>query len=126
MTRVANAPAFLRGVFNLRGVVVPVVDMRVRFGLADSIEEAGYDQFTVVVVLNIGTRTIGMVVDSVSDVAQLGAEQVRAVPPALGAGHWTGMGVLDERMVILLDIAALMSGEGSELTDEPAAAPLMH
>ena len=118
VTRIASAPPFMRGVINLRGAVVPLVDMRVRFGLAHSIDEASCDQFTVVVVLDIGERAVGMVVDSVSDVIELAPDQVRPVPPgagALGSPAWTGMGVRDDRMVILLDIMALMSGVASGL-----------
>jgi len=125
VTRIANAPAHMCGVINLRGVVVPIIDMRVRLGLAPSIAQANYDNFTVVAVLNLGRRTLGMVVDSVSDVIALDAEQIRPVPPgALGTGHWTGMGMLDERMVILLDIAGLMADENIKLTNEGAVAQL--
>ena len=67
VTRIANAPAFLKGVINLRGQIVPIVDMRIKFALG----QAGYDAFTVVIILNIGRQVIGMVVDSVSDVVTL-------------------------------------------------------
>ena len=62
VTRIANAPEFLKGVVNLRGIIVPIVDMRIRFNLG----EPGYDQFTVVIILNIAGRVVGMVVDSVT------------------------------------------------------------
>ena len=75
-TRIANAPEFIKGVVNLRGVIVPIVDMRVRFGL----DEVKYDSFTVVIILNIAGRTIGMVVDSVSDVVELAHDQIRPLP----------------------------------------------
>ena len=75
-TRIANAPDFIKGVVNLRGVIVPIVDMRLKFKL----ERADYDSFTVVIVLNIGHRVVGMVVDGVSDVITLSAEQLRPVP----------------------------------------------
>ena len=72
VTRIANAPEFIKGVINLRGIIIPVVDMRIKFNLGSPV----YDQFTVVIILNIGGRIIGMVVDSVSDVTTLSPEQV--------------------------------------------------
>src|ERR1022692_1377471 len=75
-TRIANAPAFVKGVVNLRGVIVPIIDMRMRFNL----EQVGYESFTVVIVLNIGRRVVGMVVDGVSDVITLTPAQLRPVP----------------------------------------------
>nr|WP_229445542.1 chemotaxis protein CheW [Massilia sp. Leaf139] len=108
VTRIANAPAWLKGVINLRGQIVPIVDMRLRFKLGS----AGYGSFTVVIILNIGRHVIGMVVDSVSDVVTLAPEQVRPAP-AMGGGidaeclH--GLGTVGERMLILLDIERLMT-----------------
>lgn len=111
-TRIANSPAFIKGVTNLRGVIVPVVDMRVRFGL-DNVE---YNAFTVVIILSIGSRTIGMVVDSVSDVLELSAEQIKPAPEfagAVDATYITGIGSVKsgdtERMLILMDIERLMA-----------------
>ena len=75
-TRIANAPEFIKGVVNLRGVIVPIVDMRVRFGLDD----VQYNGFTVVIILNVVGRTVGMVVDSVSDVLELGGDTIRPAP----------------------------------------------
>jgi purine-binding chemotaxis protein CheW len=109
VTRIANAPPHVMGVVNLRGIIVPIVDMRIQFKLA----APSYDQFTVVIILNVGGRVAGIVVDSVSDVITLSAEQIKP-PPQIGssfdAGHLLGIGTVDERMLILLDIAALMSG----------------
>src|SRR4051812_25240757 len=76
VTRIANAPAYIKGVVNLRGVIVPVVDLRLRFNIDASSDE----QFSVVIVLNIAGRIIGMVVDSVSDVISLGADEIRPAP----------------------------------------------
>jgi len=107
-TRMANAPAFIKGVINLRGVIVPIVDMRMKFNL----EQVNYDSFTVVIVLNIGTQVIGMVVDGVSDVITLTPEQLRPVPEfssAIGSDHLLAIGSLEDRMLILLDIEKLMS-----------------
>jgi len=109
-TRLANAPDFLKGVINLRGSIVPVVDMRIKFGVA----APTYDALTVVIVLNIAHHTIGMVVDSVSDVVTLTPEQIRPAPAmgaSQGAGHLRGLGTIDDRMLILLDIEALMQSE---------------
>ena len=109
-TRIAKAPAFVKGVVNLRGVIVPIVDMRLRFQLPD----VQYNSFTVVIILNIGGRIMGMVVDSVSDVTQLGAEQIRPAPEmgsVLDTDYLMGLGTLDGRMLILLDIDRLMSSE---------------
>ena len=107
-TRIANAPAFIKGVVNLRGVIVPVVDMRLKFNL----ERADYDASTVVIVLNIGNRVVGMVVDAVSDVITLTPDQLRPVPEfssAVEAEHLLAIGAVGERMLILVDIEKLMS-----------------
>lgn len=107
-TRIAHSPAHVLGVLNLRGVVVPVVDLRLRFGLPD----AGYDGFTVVIVLNIGSRVFGIVVDAVSDVIGLASEQLRPVPAfnaRVATEHLMAIGAVDQRMLILIDIDRLMA-----------------
>lgn len=107
-TRMANAPAYILGVVNLRGVIVPIVDMRIKFQQ----EKVAYDTFTVVIVLNIGTQVLGMVVDGVSDVIALTPEQLRPVPEfssAIGSDHLLAIGSVGNRMLILLDIEKLMS-----------------
>ncbi len=110
VTRIANAPDYIKGVINLRGAIVPIVDMRVKFGIG----EPTYDQFTVVIILNIEHHIIGMVVDSVSDVVTLTPEQVRPAPD-MGANVSTdylqGLGTIGERMLILVDIDRLMCSE---------------
>lgn len=110
-TRIATAPPFIKGVANLRGVIVPIVDMRLRFGL-DGVQ---YNAFTVVIILSIGTRTVGIVVDSVSDVLELAANDIRPGPEfsaAVDSTYITGLGTVRtgdaERMLILLDIEQLM------------------
>ena len=122
-TRIANAPDFIKGVVNLRGVIVPIVDMRVRFGLND----IRYDSFTVVIILTIAGRTLGMVVDSVSDVLELDAGTIREAPEfhgAVDASCITGLGTVttggQPRMLILLDIVGLMRGCDLGLTDQVA------
>ncbi|HLT26936.1 MAG TPA: chemotaxis protein CheW [Zeimonas sp.] len=118
-TRLANVPDFIKGVVNLRGVIVPIVDMRLKFRL----EEARYDHFTVVIVLNIGSRIVGMVVDSVSDVITLGPEQLRPVPEfasTIDADHLLAIGAVDDRMLILLDIEKLMNSADMGLVESAA------
>src|SRR5882672_2617320 len=108
VTRIANAPTFIKGVVNLRGVIVPIIDLRVKFNLG----EARYDAFTVVIVLNVLGRVVGAVVDSVSDVLELAPEQIkptREFSALLDAGYMTGLGTIkaagdesESRMLILV------------------------
>ena len=88
---------------NLRGVIVPIIDLRIKLGVG----EVRYDHLTVVIVLNIGDRVVGVVVDGVSDVLTLEPSQLRPVP-ALDSNfdpeHILAIGSVDERMLILLDI----------------------
>ena len=108
VTRIANAPGHVKGVVNLRGIIVPIIDMRIKFELG----APSYDEFTVVIILNLAGRVMGMVVDSVSDVITLTGEQIRPAPD-MGAGidaaYMTGLGVQGERMLILTDIDKLMA-----------------
>jgi purine-binding chemotaxis protein CheW len=132
VTRIAGAPAYVRGVINLRGVIVPIVDLRMKFHLAD----AKFDAFTVAIILNLGGRTIGAVVDSVSDVLELDASQIKAVPQfetMLDSDYITGLGSVgtgeDARMLILLDIDKLLTASdiavaAREAARAPAAAAL--
>jgi purine-binding chemotaxis protein CheW len=120
VTRIANAPEFIKGVVNLRGIIVPIVDMRIKFSLGTPT----YDQFTVVIILNIGGRVMGMVVDSVSDVITLSAEQVKPAPEmgtAFNTDYLIGLGTLDERMLILVDIDKLMSSAEMGLIEKVVA-----
>ncbi len=120
VTRIANAPEFIKGVVNLRGIIVPIVDMRIRFRLG----EPTYDQFTVVIILNIAGRVVGMVVDSVSDVTTLALAQIRPAPDmgsAFNTDYLIGLGTLDERMLILVDIDRLMSSADMGLIDDLSA-----
>jgi len=121
VTRIPDAPDFIKGVINLRGTIVPVVDMRLKFKLG----HAEYNEFTVMIILNIGRRVVGMVVDGVSDVMQLSAEQIRPAPEFGGnvnTRYIIGLGALDERMLILVDIEKLMSGADMALTDAASQA----
>jgi purine-binding chemotaxis protein CheW len=119
-TRIANAPPFVKGVTNLRGVIVPIVDLRLRFNLAD----VQYNGSTVTIVLNIGHRTMGIVVDSVSDVLELATDQIKDAPEFNGSiesTYITGLGTVKqgevERMLILMDIEALMTSPEMGLID---------
>lgn len=116
VTRIANTPEFIKGVINLRGAIVPIVDLRVRFNLG----KAEYDQFTVVIILNLSGRVVGIVVDGVSDVITLQASQVRPVPDlvaSIDTQYLIGLGTVDDRMLILVDIERLMSGQDMALID---------
>jgi purine-binding chemotaxis protein CheW len=107
-TRIANAPPFIKGVVNLRGTIVPIVDMRLKFNCS----EADYSSLTVVIILNLGSRIVGIVVDSVSDVLELQPENVKSAPDIesiVSNDCILGLGSLGERMLILLDIERLMS-----------------
>jgi purine-binding chemotaxis protein CheW len=120
VTRIANAPEFIKGVINLRGIIIPVVDMRIKFKLGQPV----YDQFTVVIILNINGRVVGMVVDSVSDVTSLTEDQIKPAPDmgtAFSSEYMIGLGTIDERMLILVDIGRLMSSPEMGLSEKLAA-----
>ncbi|MBU4500462.1 MAG: chemotaxis protein CheW [Gammaproteobacteria bacterium] len=120
VTRIANAPAFIKGVVNLRGTIVPIVDMRIKLGLGSPT----YDPLTVVIILNIAGRVVGMVVDSVSDVTTLSAEQLKPAPEintSFDNDFLIGLGTLGDRMLILVDIDKLMSSTEMGLFDSSAA-----
>ena len=121
-TRIVGAPPFVRGVLNLRGVVVPIVDLRLRFGLPEK-----FDAATVTVVLTLGGRTIGAVVDAVSDVLRLTGAQIKPAPEFSGvvdASYIDGIATIGDatnpRMLILMDIERLMSGADIGLMDRAA------
>jgi len=120
VTQLANTPDYFKGVINLRGVIVPVIDMRIKLGLSSPT----YDQFTIVIVLNILGKVIGMVVDSVSDVTTLTPEQVRPAPEmgsAMATDYLIGLGTVDQRMLILVDIEKLLASDEIGLIHKLAA-----
>jgi purine-binding chemotaxis protein CheW len=114
-TQIPNAPPFIKGVVNLRGIIVPIVDMRIKFNL----EQVSYDAFTVVIILNLVGRVVGMVVDGVSDVLTLSPEEIRPAPEfgsAVETEYVVGLGAIDKRMLILVDIEKLMTSTDMGLT----------
>ena len=118
-TAIANTPAFIKGVINLRGIIVPIVDLRLKFNLG----EAKYDDFTVVIILSVAKRVVGAVVDAVSDVLTLSPGQIKPAPEfsaALETQFITGLGTIDDRMLILLDIEKLMASRDMQLVDDAA------
>lgn len=115
-TLIANAPAFIKGVINLRGIIVPVVDLRIKFNLG----QIEYTPFTVVVILNVAQRVIGAVVDSVSDVIMLAPGQIRPAPDFSGTfdtRYILGLASVEDRMMIVTDIERLMTSSEMELID---------
>ncbi|MDX1318841.1 MAG: chemotaxis protein CheW [Oceanospirillum sp.] len=120
VTKIANAPSFIKGVINLRGVIVPIIDLRIKFNLGD----AHYDEFTIVIVLNLANRVVGMVVDGVSDVVSLAGDDIKN-PPDFSANfdseYILGLATVDEQMLIIADIEKLMSSEEMALVDKTKA-----
>jgi len=117
ITQIANAPEFIKGVVNLRGIIVPIVDMRIKFKLGS----AEYDQFTVVIILNVSGRVMGIVVDGVSDVLSLDMDQMRATPEfgsVIDTEYIMGLGTVEERMLILIDIEKLMGSTDMGLIEQ--------
>ena len=118
-TRIANTPEFIKGVMNLRGHIVPIVDLRLKLGVG----EARYDAQTVVIILNILKRVVGVVVDGVSDVIALPAEAIKPAPElgsALDTRYILGLATVGEQLVILVDIERLMGSEDMALVAEAA------
>jgi purine-binding chemotaxis protein CheW len=108
ITHIPGMPHFIEGVINLRGKVIPVIDLRKRFAL----EQKEYAEKTRIIVADAGGQTVGLVVDSVSEVAQLSQEQIDVIPPSItsiDAQYLSGVGKMGKRLVILLDLAKLLS-----------------
>lgn len=117
VTRLANTPEFITGVTNLRGVIVPIVDLRIKFDLAG----VEINEKTVVIVLNLANRVVGIVVDGVSDVLSLNTEEIKPAPDfsvTLSTDYLLGLGSVDERMIILVDIEKLLTSEEMELVEK--------
>lgn len=117
-TTIANTPDFIKGVINLRGIIVPIVDLRLKFK-----GEATYDALTVVIILSVARRVVGIVVDAVSDVITLAPQQMRPAPEfggSLDTRFITGLGTVGDRMLILADIERLMTSKDMQLVDRAA------
>jgi purine-binding chemotaxis protein CheW len=121
-THLANLPAFIKGVINLRGSIVPIVDLRIKFG----IDDPQYSPFTVVIILIICGRTVGIVVDGVSDVTTLQSDQIRPRPEfsvKLNTTHIEGLGILGNRLLIIIDVESLLLAPEMGLANSPADNP---
>ncbi|AOY95302.1 chemotaxis protein CheW [Cupriavidus sp. USMAA2-4] len=121
VTQIANAPAYLKGVINLRGIIVPIIDLRIKFSQA----AVSYDQYTVVIIVDLHDRTTGIVVDGVSDVLTLAPAQIKAAPLMSGdmdTDYIRGLGSIEDRMLILVDIERLLDTEELAALDAAAAA----
>ncbi len=119
VTRIANAPDFIKGVTNLRGVIVPIVDLRIKFHL-DKVEYGGQ---TVVIVVNVEDRVVGIVVDGVSDVMTLSPDQIKPAPEfgvTLSSDFLSGLGSLEDRMLVIVDIDKLLTSDEMELVERVA------
>lgn len=121
VTPIPAAPAYLKGVVNLRGIIVPVIDLRVKFGMADPT----YDSLTVVIILRIAGRVVGIVVDGVSDVVRLAPGDVKAAPQLgslVDSSFLAGLATQDNRMILLIDIEKFLSSGELQLITQAAAA----
>ncbi|GEA05552.1 chemotaxis protein CheW [Alteromonas sp. KUL42] len=116
VTKIANAPPFIKGVLNLRGDIVPIVDLRIKFNVG----EASYDEFTIVIMLNVCNRIVGIVVDAVSDVIKLSSDDIKP-PPEFGVAFDTkflhGLAEVQDSMVIIVNIESLISSDSLALFD---------
>lgn len=119
VTRIANTPDFILGVTNLRGVIVPIMDLRVKFDFPT----ADFNVNTVIIILNLTDRVVGIIVDGVSDVISLSSDQIRPAPDfsvTLSTEYLLGLGTIEERMLILVDIEKLLNSEEMELVEKMA------
>ncbi len=115
-TTIPNVPSFIKGVLNLRGIVVPVIDLRERF----SMELKEYDQFTVIMILDVSGRIMGLVVDAVSDVLTLNSEDIKPRPhfsTGISTEFISGMGIKDKKFIILLNVDKLLSDNELNMVD---------
>lgn len=116
VTKIANAPDYIKGVLNLRGDIVPIIDLRIKFAVG----EATYDEFTIVIMLMIGDRVVGIVVDEVSDVIKVDDDDIRPPPEfgvAFDSAYLHGLTTINEQMIILVNIQKLISSDELGLYD---------
>jgi purine-binding chemotaxis protein CheW len=114
VTPIPNTPPHIKGVMNLRGTIVPVVDLRAKLGMA----AAEYTPFTVIIVVTVGARVMGVIVDAVSDVLNIPTADIQATPDfggAVDAEFMTGMAKAGDKLVVLLEIDRVLGGDGSRL-----------
>jgi len=120
ITQVPETPHYIKGLINLRSTVIPVIDLRARFGLPEN----ELTDESRIMVLNVGTRTIGIVVDAVSEVLRVAGDQISEAPPtvsSLGNEYMTGLVRLEEHLLILLDVDKLFGEEEGAAIDAAAA-----
>lgn len=119
VTTIANTPDYIKGVVNLRGEVVPILDLRIRLHF----KQVEYNELTVVIILNLGEHNLGIVVDGVSDVIALNVDQIQDMPEMLSSidtRFMTGVVTMDDQTFLLLDIEKLLS------KDELSVAQSLH
>mgnify|MGYP002622584896 CR=1 FL=1 len=120
ITRVPQTPQYIKGLINLRSTVIPIVDLRLRFGLP---EQKRTDE-TRIMVINVAGKTIGIIVDAVSEVLRISQEQIAPPPPTvagLGEEYLIGLAKLENRLLILLDIDGILAEQELEKAEEIAA-----
>ena len=114
VTRIPGTPEFIKGVANIRGLIVPIIDLRIKFNLGIPI----YDSFTTVIILDINNRLVGIVTSSVSDVITLSLSQIQSLPDCgfiLKSDYLLGLASVDDRMIILIDADKLMTSRETAL-----------
>lgn len=116
VTKIANAPDYIKGVLNLRGDIVPIIDLRIKF----EVGKVTYDEFTIVIMLVIGDRVVGIVVDEVSDVIKVKEDEIKPPPEfgiAFDSAYLHGLTTINEQMIILVNIQKLISSDELGLYD---------
>ena len=122
VTPIPSTPPHIKGVMNLRGAVIPVVDLRVRFGM----ETIEYTQFNVIIVINVGAKVMGLLVDAVSDVLNVGAGEVRPAPDfgtRADTRFISGMASAGDKIAVLLDIDRLLTEDDLNIASAAAGQP---
>ena len=116
-TAVPNTPGYIKGVMNLRGTIIPIVDLRAKLGLA----ETEYNQFTVIIVATIGSKVVGLIVDSVSDVLNIPQSDIQEAPEfgaAVDVRFIDGMAKAGEKIVMLLNMSKIIADGDLDIAQE--------
>ncbi|QFY44117.1 chemotaxis protein CheW [Candidatus Methylospira mobilis] len=116
VTRLVDTPEFIKGIVRLRGLIVPIIDMRIKFNLA----KVEYNDLTVVIIIGVAGRIVGIAVDGVSDVIALGATQIKPAPEfdsSIDTNYVTGVGIVEDRILILVDLEELVMSRDMELVN---------